>query len=624
MVDWDYSRKLFADIRKFPEFCQKYLLIQPKGGSGLVPFKLNKVQQWYFEKYLAPDWESGRPVRHCVLKARQFGFSTFFEAFTLWTTLGHVAWSSIVVADVDDRAKNIFRMIRRFDRNLPMDGKVLPIFPKASDATGKIEYLLPPATHKPYKWRAREEEIVELDSRIDVFHAGERDKLGRSGTYHCVHGSEVAFWPDLPGALGSLLPAVPDKPQTTVFLETTANGMNQFHRFWMDLRMSGLQTKTEYWRRIFVPWYWSDEYEMDARARFEITDEEEKLLLERIQSDKDIHEFDNIDDRRIKRKVLWRRFTVHEKFLGDEDKFKQEYPSTPSEAFLHSGLSVYTKAALARLDAGVKDPVWRGDVLTEWLKNKKGPGAKFSVRWQEANDGCLNVYEWPQPLHEYVLFADLAEGKATRSSDKSHYGDYTCIQCLKISDYPPVKQVAVWHGNCDPDHAGDLLVALARKYNQALVCWEVNGPGASLALQIIDRHRYSNVWMREDFESATRSYTKKPGWRTTRKTKPLMVAVSQRFVREADVEVPDAGTVTEMKSFSVLGQNLYGAAEGNDDRVMALCGALAISESIVATVTARVHKYLERRKQEEQDANYLESSLEMEEDQWHPILGSEW
>ena len=99
-----------------------------------------------------------------------------------------------------------------------------------------------------------------------------------------------------------------------------------------------------------------------------------------------------------------------------------------------------------------------------------------------------------------------------------------------------------------------------------------------------------------------------------------MVAVSQRFVREATLMVPDAGTVTEMKAFAVLGQNTYGAAAGNDDRVIALAGAVTIIEPYVATITARV-KRAEQKAREAQD-RYFEGDYNPEkEEPRRPELG---
>ena len=664
MVDWKDSKDLLQNINRFPEFCERFLRIIPKTGGKLVPFKLNRVQRWYFKNYLAADWKADRPVRHCILKARQFGFTTLIQAFILWSTLGQRGRNSMVVASEEDQSKLIFEMIRRFDKHLPDDGEYLPIFPKSRDSGGLLEYNRPDIRHQKKSYKDNEDKLVYLDSRIRVYHASQQDKLGRAGTFHGVHASEVAFWADLTGSLSTVLSCVADEPRTVFILETTANGMNAFHRFWMDLQVEGagdnkaIKASAKYWRKVFVPWYWSDEYVIlpEPGSKHSFLDDYEEALYKRMKQDPFIasqitakDKEKRIGARELWGRLLWRRFMIQEKFFGDTDRFKQEFPSTPAEAFMASGIPVFPPYVTARLEAAVKEPIWVGDVLPSWGFDEQGKrkefvieqpggdviqppekkdvaGRMFHAVWKEKPDGCLKVYEWPEPGHQYCVFADLAEGKGIDMSKKRHHGDYTAVQVLCVSKFPPVYQVAVWHGNMDPDQTGDLLVALAEKYNDAFLGWEVNGPGRSLALQIVDKHRYANIYMREDFDLFTQSHMKRPGWRTDRATKPHMVSVAKRFARMGDIVIPDEQTVTEMKAFSVLGMNQYGAAQGNDDLVISLCGALAIVEPYIASIAAKAKRMKEL---EEQRTKGIEPEPEPWDNQqggsvWNPVLGSEW
>jgi hypothetical protein len=240
--------------------------------------------------------------------------------------------------------------------------------------------------------------------------------------------------------------------------------------------------------------------------------------------------------------------------------------------------------------------------------------------------GRLKIYEQPQEGHKYVLFADVAEGKATEGigEDKSKW-DFSCAQILKMTSWPPaIMQAAIWHGNCDPDQFGSILVALAKLYFNAYLGWEINGPGRSLGLQVIDKHRYGNIYMREDYDSITKRPTKKPGWRTTRRTKPDMVAISQRFVRQGEIIIYDGPTLSEMKAFARVSENKYEAAQGKDDRVIGLAGALAIGEPLMAYLKRVYDKEQKKKELKEFDPDLDIFKMDDEEEIWNPVLGSEW
>jgi hypothetical protein len=50
----------------------------------------------------------------------------------------------------------------------------------------------------------------------------------------------------------------------------------------------------------------------------------------------------DLDDEQLQ----WRRYTIRNDFDGDEKMFRQEYPSTPEEAFLVTGRTVFNQDKL--------------------------------------------------------------------------------------------------------------------------------------------------------------------------------------------------------------------------------------------------------------------------------------
>jgi len=638
----------------------RFVVIQPEEGGALYPFKLNKIQLWFHFKIVVPLWEAGLPIRVIVLKARQMGFSTYIEIFSYWCTIGHQVWNTLVVGEDDAQVKMLFRMMRRADENLDLTKEGRAIFPelvKYRDSEESMEYKMPSATHRGklykkirsrlkraqnrYKNTRTNRDAVKLDSRIEVRSAEKKGSLGRAGTYQTVHASECARWPKLLQALSALMAAVHNKLHTSVFIETTANGMNEFHSFWQNLHIGRREVPT-IWQRVFVPWYWDDRYEYTGtKLPHTFVNDYEESLFDRIKNDKRMYEEidPDVTEDRIWAKIFWYRQAIFDKCFGDPEMMKQEYPSTDAEAFLFTGTSAYGAVSLSRIERTIRDPKWQGSINLK-LEKKDGKEQdeekekekhegdetyrpKYEVRLEEDSRGNLKIWHDPEKNHSYCIFADVAEGKALEGVDESKSRwDFSCAQVFKVTSWPPaMQQAAVWHGNCDPDEFGDILVAMGRHYNRAFLGWEINGPGRSLGLQILKGHRYGYVYMRPDYDSITKKPTKKPGWRTTSRSKPDMVAISQRFVRQAEVEIYDAGTYAEMRAFARLGENKWGAAAGHDDRAIAFCGMCAIVEERLVMLKRKYDLAVEEaRKKEEPTREDIEDELS----NYNPVLGGDW
>jgi hypothetical protein len=634
MVQWKESKSLLQDVDRFPEFAERFLRIQPKEGGRTIPFKLNKVQDWFFRTFIAPTWRADKPVRIAILKARQEGFSTLAQGFNLWVTLGRPNTNNLVIARDEEQTKMLFRMIKRFDENLPIGG-ILPIFPKAMCTKKGIEYKKPPLGKFPKKMIGRND-LVFLDSRIEIRSAMDDENLGRSGTFQCVHASEVAFWKNLTGALSSLMAACSAEPKSAIFLESTANGFNSWHSFWSNLTIGEQEVPTN-WQRVFVPWFWDSRYELPLNIKRFFADDTEEELYAQIRDDPTLPEMDpEVTIDRIWYKLFWRRQTIRDMFFGDLLKFKQEFPASDVEAFIFDGASAFQSTALTRMERHTRKPLVRAHIrLVPPKETPEKPQGGRTTRvnhpipeLEEHERGRLLIYEMPQPGQKFAIFGDAAEGKASESFGtademKSKF-DFSAASVLRVDDYPPaIRQVAIWHGTVDPDLFGDILVAMGWLFNEAFLGWEINGPGRSLSIQVIERHRYTNVFMREDLDSITHRPTQKPGWRTTPGTKPDMVATGQRYVREKTLLILDSATLLEMKAFSRVGQNRFEAAEGHDDRVITILGGLTIVEPRLEAIRRQIQaeKKVVAAKSSEIDPD---RDLFEPKDKPHPILGSEW
>ena len=153
--------------------------------------------------------------------------------------------------------------------------------------------------------------------------------------------------------------------------------------------------------------------------------------------------------------LLWRREKVAE--MGDEDLFRQEYPSTPEEAFIFKNPCIFPRAAMRRQEANIQEPLRVCDISIDRQTLVDNPM------------GLLSVFEEPEHGAEYVIGVDVASGEGE---------DYSCAEVLKRT-WPTgmADQVAEWHGKVDPVHLGKLIVVLARYYNDAMLSIEINNHG---------------------------------------------------------------------------------------------------------------------------------------------------
>jgi len=617
------AKDLLQDIRRFPEFAERFLKIQTTRGH-LQRFVLNKIQMWVFLTFVVEPFMAGKPIRLVILKMRQSGVSTFVQGLILWYTLGHHNRNSQIIARNKKQSTGIFKMIQRFMKNLPRKG-LLPRFPLARERIDLFEF------DEPKYFRKTQDDgegwTIHLGSSIEVLSAQDGDDLGRSGTYQCAHASEAAFWPKLTSSLSALLAAVHPEPETMVFVESTANGYNQFHSFWNNLTVAGQDVESD-WDRVFIPWYWDDRYEVTAGQKgHTFADDYEEVLYERIRDDKIMKLVlgqETISDNQIWRKILWRRKATVDICFGDEDMFRQEYPATDVEAFVFSGVSVFPRGRLDQMETKLSEPEWRGDIYLEKDSQDNIRPTVFSM--QEDPRGKFKVYKKPERHEQYVAFADVAEGKAIEGipEDKestSKY-DYSCIKVLKVSSYPQMEFVATWHGNCDPDELGYKLVAVAKWYNNGMAAWEINGPGRSLKIQVVDICRYKNIYMRKQAGTITEKFTMSPGWHTTPKSKPEMVAAAKSYMRSDNIVEHDSGTFMELRSYSRVGENKYEAASGHDDRVVAYMGCIIVASPMIELMRRRASEAKEADKTNQGD--WSTRPYKPKNKGGHSILGKVW
>jgi hypothetical protein len=381
-------------------------------------------------------------------------------------------------------------------------------------------------------------------------------------TTHYIHLSEYAFFKDnalntVAGLLESVPSEYPAINGTQIIIESTANGTGGiFYNTWKQSEKQEAEGKDPEYLRIFIPWFFHSEYELPVskenliELKRTLTDDEKWLLKQELPSGKMVSY----------RQLAWRRWKIASLTpplgFSNEEFFKQWYPATSEEAFIHSGKSIFEPSHIKRAEEEVYTALWSGD-----LNMHTG---RFEPEG-EIGKGRLKVWEKPKAGCKYVIGADIAEGLIT--------GDFTCADVLKL---PYGQQVAQIHGKIDPDTFGDILNFLSKWYNKALLGVESNNHGHS-TISRLKHLGYPNLYQREKLDSiGDGRKTKQAGWLTTKKSKYKIIDGLAAALRDGEAGIACMDTLLEMGNYTVNNEDgTLGAKLGCfDDRVMSMAIAL--------------------------------------------------
>ena len=472
------------------KFASEQLRIVTKEGK-ILPLILNKGQRKILEA-IERQRSKGIPVRICLLKARQFGGSTFFEAEIYKDTQLNANRSSMIVAHDLESARHLREINDTYYEyyGLPKVKKK-----RESDKWWKFLHFTP------------EGRRAYSNLRIDT---AEELSTGHSFTLHNLHLSEIQNWRNATVLVKGLFPTVPSNPDTMIFMEGTGSGVGDF---WYEFWNSSFESS---WESVFVAWYeledstlrFSDEEE---RSNFEakLTGEEKLLLRESVTLEQ----------------LHWRRKKINDEYRGDIDGFRQQYPSSPEEAFLSSGrpvfsvLNVREKAHEAR-EGQVGDLEWRMD----------SSGRRFVV-FSPNPQGYWIIHEEPvKGSYMYAGGFDVAEGLAVVPEWGNRGGDKSSGKIFRRDTKEFVGRINV---HLDPDE-------FAKEIEKACMYWPQlgalveNNPGGSGNVVIRDLKGLPNVYLLKTvtLDKVHDTRIEQFGWDTNKESKREMVDELIEWIRE--------------------------------------------------------------------------------------------
>lgn len=519
-----------------------YFIIS-KGRRGEVAgrkevFRMNRAQRHFFDNYLSIPGKIYH--RHCILKARQLGFTTFIDLFILDEILFSTNKEGIIIAHKVQDATEIF------DKKI--DFAVRNMAPDVKGAYFKINHN-----------SARKIQVL-VDYGPD---SGSTSSIavsvsGRSGTYHLVHISEFA-------KMCVLFPKRADEVETGtfptvpfdgfIFIESTAEGMagrfyEIFNENWNNReRITPLLSQVQFLPH-FYNWQY-DDIEMDKIEENILTSQMDECEIDWAEYQKD----NNLTDKEITYYYMkWLQFGGK----GGTDavkKLHQEFPTTPEEAFLSTGQSYFPIAKVASLLTQT----------TPGVKGELSTTEKGDVEFIPTSSGNFEMFKMPEVGTRYIIGGDTSEGLA--------HGD---AQVLYVINHKTEDCDGVYRSQVPPDELAIEAYKLGKFYNWALLAIEVNKDGLWVN-DALEKMGYINLYARKVFDDITQKITKFFGWKTTSSTRPFaLTALKAAFLRKSG-GFPSA-LLNEMFTFI---RNVKGKPEAMDKKKDDVVMAAAIGYAVL-------------------------------------------
>tara|TARA_R110001592_G_scaffold138396_3_gene357385 strand:- start:14276 stop:15859 length:1584 start_codon:yes stop_codon:yes gene_type:complete len=198
-------------------------------------------------------------------------------------------------------------------------------------------------------------------------------------------------------------------------------------------------------------------------------------------------------------------------------------------------------------------------------------------KYRTAFDRNFWIWEEHEPSCNYLLTADVARGDGA---------DYSTFHIIKLET---LQVVGEYQGKPTPDLYANMLNQIGREFGNAMVVIENNSIGYAVLDKLIDyaypniyysvksTHEYIEQHMAEHRSSAV------PGFTTSSKTRPLVVAKLEEFIRNKLITTYSSRLANELRTFIWTNGKPQALKGYNDDLVMALAIACWVRDTALQT-----------------------------------------
>ena len=447
--------------------------IKTRFDDRLARFKPNRAQE-HFRK--------NAHSRNITLKSRRLGFTTFETIDALDDVLFTRNYDALFIAHTKEEATKIFSekidlAWTNFDPNLAKLWKV------DADKANALRFDF-----------GKEKDGTHCFSSISVATSG------RSGTYRRVHISELAklYKTNPIGAKEVLTGTIPSVPHGgRIDIESTAEGdVGLFYDLFWEAWNRTEEPSDSQFKAHFYNWTWDDE----EIARVPVVDVPQEF--------KEYQEKHNLTDQQIS--FYYSKWLS---FSKDWSALRQEYPTTPDEAFASSGDKLFDVDAIKRAETFCITP-----------KDK----------------GLWKIYQEPRAGHFYAIGADPSYGVGSDNSGAVVW-DFDSIRPKVVATFK--------HSKTSPDAFAGELRDIGEHYNDALIAVENNGIGIAVLSRLKEIYNDAKIYKTQKFDRVENREMKTLGWHTSVQTKAKMMTDLSSVLYNDEIEVPSKELLFEMRTY---------------------------------------------------------------------------
>lgn len=588
-VDEVIHEMFMARIARDPSFAfYTCFQIKDKVSGQMIPFTLN-----YAQRTLLVELEKmrlgGVPIRIVLLKARQWGGSTFVQLYMAWIQLHlKVGWYSVILAQTKDTARRIKAMYK----------KVLEGYPAFVFDVSELKF-------SPYEGSASDSIITDKSGKVvrdNVITVAsyENFESARGMDYAMAHYSEVAYWRTTPmksaeAVVTNISGGILNIPLTMEVMESTACGQSGY---FYDVYQSAKKEISNR-KAVFIPFFYIENDMKKFRTKDEKREFAKWLLTNRHD---DVAPNETSESGKYLYSLWVKGATLEhinwyiEKRKGfhDHGSMASEAPSDDIECFVYSSKTIFSPYHIKMMEEKYKrDPIAKGNIAMK---------ADGSVHFTQGNLTPFWVWKHPDKIEthdRYLVTVDVG-GRTDRA-------DYSCITV--VDRWPllfggSLEVVARWHGHVRYDELARKAVAVAKYYHNALLAFESNtfdkkrGEANEYIQEgdhirgILNTVEYDNLYMRRstDPEDIKNGTVRKIGFNTNRKTKQDMIDNFIVVFEDDKFIDPDERFYQEAFIYVQRDDGTYGNKEGkdnHDDIFMTDMIAALISNSMPMPSVAR-------------------------------------
>ena len=305
--------------------------------------------------------EAGGPIRVLILKSRKLGVSTIVEILLLAIAIYVRGVTCAILAHTDDSSLKLMKIIRDAYEHLPKEMR--HGLPTRYYNTSLLQF-----GNKEFE-KVRAEDLGHVATIKCQTAAGQYPLTG--DTVRVLHMSECAKY-DAVGDYAaqqrfilSALGAVPKLGPSLVIAESTANGQQGwfFDQWQKSSDPARGKSKGGEWECIFFSWL----EDPACRAPVPHGYEWDRWYQDDQKTEQELREVFHATDEQL----YFRRSIIQVEMAGNFEVFDQEYPTTPSGAFLASGRPAVPRRYIKAMEHSLRTDYDRYQVrVTEGFQNE--------------------------------------------------------------------------------------------------------------------------------------------------------------------------------------------------------------------------------------------------------------